>query len=225
MALQSQGVALPPSLLTSQGRGHSPGYSSTYLAMGFANVRAGTQKRRGIAGRGHSRSDSVTGRSDTAMRRARRTRAQLQPMRPKSACASAVALMLWHGEAWQRRHGWLVTTRILGIGVRRPFHIFLIPNRVPHGFLPKIPVLFQTQWAVRGTTARRVSCEQVYGATGRAHLRGLLRGDGLYGGACTSTSTSISTRVPARPLANPIARRPNISASHSGTRALDAVIE
>ena len=40
-------------------------------------------------------------------------------------------------------------------------------------------------------------------------------------GACTSTSISISTRVPARPLANPIARRPNISESHSETRVLE----
>ena len=27
---------------------NTKGYSSTYLAMGFANVRAGTQKRRGV---------------------------------------------------------------------------------------------------------------------------------------------------------------------------------
>ena len=32
-------------------RGNTKGYSSTYLAMGFANVRAGTQKRRGISTR------------------------------------------------------------------------------------------------------------------------------------------------------------------------------
>ena len=29
---------------------NTKGYSSTYLAMGFANVRAGTQKRRGVFG-------------------------------------------------------------------------------------------------------------------------------------------------------------------------------
>ena len=37
--------------------------------------------------------------------------------------------------------------------------------------------------------------------------------------ACTSTS--ISTRVPARTFANPIARRSNISESHSETRVLE----
>ena len=47
----------------------------------------------------------------------------------------------------------------------------------------------------------------------------LLAGDGVVG-ACTSTST-ISTRVPARTLANPIARRLNISESHSETRVLE----
>ena len=58
--------------------------------------------------------------------------------------------------------------------------------------------------------------KRVPGAIDGGHAK---RDDGVEHRACTSTS--ISTRVPARTLANPIARRPNISESHSETRVLE----
>ena len=44
------GSSVDPQARPAQTPANTKGYSSTYLAMGFANVRAGTQKRRGVFG-------------------------------------------------------------------------------------------------------------------------------------------------------------------------------
>ena len=117
----SQSVPAPPSRSTAscQHR-NTKGYSSTCLAMGFANVRAGTQNHQAFLGTSPNISKSHSEIS---------TRVPFCITHTKAGLARAT---LRRGESRARRAR-LASTRILG---RRtaPFPPLRIPNRVPHHF-------------------------------------------------------------------------------------------